>query len=140
MTAFRLAWLSFLVQLWSIGLLTCEAIAQGRVALVVGNGAYLSAVPLTNPANDARDMAAALRELGFEVIEAVDVNKEAFDRKLREFAQTLRNARMALFFYAGHGMQVTGKNYAIPTDARPETAADLLVESVDVDQVLGVMQ
>lgn len=120
--------------------LTFEALAEKRVALVVGNGAYRSAVALPNPPNDAADMAAALRELNFEVILASNVDKAAFDAKLRDFAKTLRDARMALFYYAGHGMQVAGKNYAVPVDARLEGAADLPVETVDIDQVLSVMQ
>src|SRR5262245_61432729 len=121
-------------------ILPMVAEAQERVALVIGNGSYRNAVPLPNPANDATDMAAALRELGFEVIAATDVDKTAFDGKLREFARALRTARTALFFYAGHGMQVAGKNYAIPVDARLESAADLQVETVDIEQVLAVMQ
>ena len=132
----RLAALALIVLLF----LPIAAKAQERVALVVGNGSYRNAVPLPNPANDATDMAAALRELGFEVIAATDVDKTAFDSKLREFARALRTARTALFFYAGHGMQVAGKNYAIPVDARLESAADLQVETVDIEQVLAVMQ
>ena len=117
-----------------------SASAQERVALVVGNGAYTHAIRLPNPANDAADMAASLRELGFEVISAVDADKTAFDAKLRDFAKRLRGARTALFYYAGHGLQVAGKNYAVPVDARLEAAADLPVETVDIDQVLSVMQ
>jgi hypothetical protein len=119
---------------------TLPAGAEKRVALVVGNGDYAHATRLPNPPNDAEDMAAALRALGFEVISATNVDKSGFDAKLRDFAKALREARMALFFYAGHGMQVAGKNYAIPLDARLESAADLPVETVDIDRVLAVMQ
>ena len=111
--------------------LSIEALAQPKVALVVGNGAYTNAPRLPNPSNDAADMAATLRDIGFEVVLARDVSKAAFDEKLREFARLLRNARTAAFFYAGHGMQVAGKNYAIPVDAKLESAADLQVETVD---------
>jgi uncharacterized caspase-like protein len=117
-----------------------EAAAQAKVALVVGNGSYTSAPRLPNPANDAADMAATLRNIGFEVVLARDVGKAAFDEKLREFARLLRNARTAAFFYAGHGIQVAGKNYAIPVDAKLENAADLQVETVDIDHVLAIMQ
>lgn len=114
--------------------------APDRVALVVGNGQYAHATSLPNPPNDARDAAAAFRELGFDVIDAIDVDKAGFDRRLRDFARALRQAKTAVFFYAGHGMQVAGKNYAVPVDARLETSADLAVETVDIDQILSVMQ
>jgi len=121
-------------------LVASTAQAQERVALVIGNGAYQSASRLPNPSNDAADMASALRALDFTVVVATDVDKGAFDRKLREFAHALRTARTAVFFYAGHGIQVAGKNYAIPVDAKLETAADLQVETVDIDQIVAVMQ
>jgi uncharacterized caspase-like protein len=114
--------------------------AADRVALVVGNGAYVNANALPNPVNDASDMAAALRELGFETIAAINLDKAGFDQRLRDFARMLRGAKTALFYYAGHGLQVAGKNYAVPVDARLESAADLTVETVDLDQVLSVMQ
>lgn len=117
-----------------------RASAQDRVALVIGNGNYANVPKLTNPLNDAADFAAALRDLHFEVITATDLDKTAFDLKLREFARALRHAHTVLFFYAGHGMQVAGKNYAMPVDARLESAADLQVEAIDMDQVLAVMQ
>ncbi len=116
------------------------AAAQDRVALVVGNGAYTNAKALPNPANDAADMAAVLSELGFTVVTANDTTKVAFDQKVREFARALRSAKVAAFFYAGHGMQVAGKNYAIPIDAKLEGAADLAVETVDIDQVVSIME
>ena len=116
------------------------AAAQERVALVVGNGAYTNAKALPNPANDAADMAAVLRELGFTVVTASDTSKVEFDQKIRDFARALRSAKIAAFFYAGHGMQVAGKNYAIPIDARLEGAADLAVETVDIDQIVSIME
>jgi uncharacterized caspase-like protein len=124
----------------SVAVFAASAEAETRVALVIGNGAYAHAPKLLNPPNDAADIAVVLRGLGFQVVEATDVNKSAFDLKLREFARALHDAQTALFFYAGHGMQVAGKNYAVPTDARLENAADLQVETVDIDQVLSIMQ
>lgn len=124
----------------SILIFSMPAHAENRVALVVGNSDYAYASKLSNPPNDAEDMAKALGDLGFQVISAINVDKGAFDAKLRDFARALRNARMALFFYAGHGMQVAGKNYAIPLDAKLESAADLPVETVDIDRILAVMQ
>lgn len=121
-------------------LLAGPAAAQDRVALVVGNGAYVNAKALPNPINDAGDMAAVLKELGFTVVTGTNTNKVEFDQKVREFARTVRTAKVAAFFYAGHGMQVAGKNYAIPIDAKLEGAADLAVETVDIDQVVSIME
>lgn len=124
----------------AITMLAGPAAAQERVALVVGNGAYVNAKALPNPTNDAGDMAAVLRELGFSVVTGTNTSKVEFDQKVREFARAVRTAKVAAFFYAGHGMQVAGKNYAIPIDAKLEGAADLAVETVDIDQVVSIME
>src|SRR5262252_6378276 len=76
--------------------------ANERVALVIGNSAYQHTPPLYNPKNDAADMAAILKELGFQVIDGYDLDKVAFDRKLRDFSVALREAKVGVFFYAGH--------------------------------------
>ena len=87
------------------------AVAETRTALVIGNGAYRDA-PLRNPANDARDMAAKLRELGFQVIERTDADRQTMRQALREFEQQLRQRRgVGLFYYAGHCVQLKGQNY-----------------------------
>jgi uncharacterized caspase-like protein len=120
-----------------------QAIAapQGkRVAFVVGNSAYQNTAALANPTNDARDMAAALKGLGFDVIEGVDLDKRSLDLKTRDFARALGGADVALFFYAGHGLQVGGQNYLIPVDARLETERDLEFEATKVDFVLRQME
>lgn len=124
----------------ALAMIAGPAIAQDRVALVVGNGAYTNAKPLPNPTNDATDMAAVLRDLGFTVVTGTNTNKVEFDQKVRDFARAVRTAKVAAFFYAGHGMQVAGKNYAIPIDAKLEGAADLPVETVDIDQVVSIME
>ena len=85
--------------------------AADRVALVIGNGAYEHTITLPNPPNDARAMATLLRGLNFEVIEGEDLTKDALDAKLREFAKAAESAKVTFVFYAGHGMQVGGKNY-----------------------------
>src|SRR5262245_44451034 len=92
--------------------------APDRVALVIGNGAYANATKLTNPVNDATDVAQALRRIGFDVVEGRDLDKRAMEAKILEFGTKLDQAKVALFFYAGHGMQVGGKNYLVPTDAK----------------------
>ncbi|MDK9723254.1 MAG: caspase domain-containing protein [Sterolibacteriaceae bacterium MAG5] len=109
--------------------------AERRVALVIGNAAYPGA-PLANPANDARDMAAALRKLGFEVIEKTNAGQKEMNRAIAQFGEKLRADTVALFFYAGHGMQIKGKNYLIPIDAQIASEASARVETVDVDGVL----
>ena len=108
---------------------------ERRVALVIGNATYRDA-PLSNPPNDARDMAAALRRTGFEVIELIDGTQKEMNRAIAKFGERLSSDSVALFYYAGHGMQVRGKNYLIPIDAQITNETSIRVESVDVDGVL----
>lgn len=114
--------------------------AETRVALVVGNSAYQQTTPLSNPLNDARDMSAALKSAGFSVIEALDADKRKLDGALRAFADKLSVADVALFFYAGHGLQVGAQNYLVPTDARLERERDLEFEAVKLEFVLRQME
>jgi hypothetical protein len=111
-----------------------------RVALVIGNGDYRVANRLSNPTNDANDMAAVLRRLGFDVVEGKNLDRRAMDDAIREFGRKLDGADLALFFYAGHGLQVGGKNYLVPIDAKLERAGDLLLDTVDVGTVLAQME
>ena len=90
---------------------------QRRVALVLGNSDYLTAQPLANAATDARAMEELLKSLDFEVISGFDLNKADTQKTIAHFAKIVRGAEIALFFYAGHGMQVSGVNYLIPVDA-----------------------
>jgi uncharacterized caspase-like protein len=114
--------------------------AQKRVALVIGNAAYVNSAALANPVNDAADMAKALTEVGFTVIHGLDVDKRGFDGKVRDFTRALDNADVALFFYAGHGLQVAGRNYLIPVDASLQGERDLDFEAVSVDFILKQME
>ena len=116
------------------------AAAQKRVALIVGNSAYTHAGALANPANDAADMAAALKEVGIEVILGLDLDKRAFDMKVRDFARALGDADTGIFFYAGHGLQVAGRNYLVPVDAQLQNERDLDFEAVALDFVLKQME
>ena len=116
------------------------AAAQKRVALIVGNSAYAHAGPLANPANDAADMAAALKEVGIEVLLGLDLDKRAFDLKVRDFARALTSADTGIFFYAGHGLQVGGRNYLVPVDAQLQNERDLDFEAVALDFVLKQME
>jgi uncharacterized caspase-like protein len=121
-------------------LLSSAALAERRVALVIGNSAYQHTPELANPRNDATDMAAALKELGFQVIEGFNLDKAAFDRKVRDFADVLSGAKVGVFFYAGHGLQVAGANYLVPVDAKLSTAAALDWEMVRLDLVQRTME
>jgi hypothetical protein len=111
-----------------------------RVALVIGNSTYLHAGTLANPKNDATDVAAALKKLGFEAIVAFDLDKTSFDRKVREFAAALSGAEAGVFFYAGHGLQVAGRNYLMPVDAKLIAAEAVDFETVPLDVVHRVME
>jgi uncharacterized caspase-like protein len=116
------------------------AAAQKRVALVVGNSAYLHAGALANPANDASDIAATLDEVGFGVILGLDLDKRGFDAKVRDFSRALADADTALFYYAGHGLQVAGHNHLVPVDAQLQNERDLDFEAVPLDFVLKQME
>ena len=114
--------------------------AAKRVALVIGNSAYVQAPQLANPVNDAGDMARALAQAGFDVILGLDLDRRAFDEKLRAFANSLEDADTAVLFYAGHGLQVSGRNYLVPVDAALKSERDLDFEAVNLDFVLRQME
>lgn len=110
-----------------------------RVALVIGNGSYGSAPALKNPPNDARDMAATLTALGFDVSSGVNVSQREMKRLIREFGQKLKGGGSGLFYYAGHGVQSKGRNYLIPIDAEIQSEAEVEDSGVDVGLVLNYM-
>lgn len=115
------------------------AAAEKRVALVIGNSAYENVPRLANPSNDASDIAAKLKGLGFEVIEGTDLGKRDMERRIRSFAEVLSGADVGLFYYAGHGLQVDQRNFLAPIDAQLKTESDLDFESVELDLVLKNM-
>jgi hypothetical protein len=114
--------------------------SENRVALVIGNSAYRHAPVLSNPKNDAADMAAAAERLGFKVIRGIDLDKSGMDRTIRRFAEALKGASVGMLFYAGHGLQVGGRNYLVPTDAELKTAEALDFEMVGLDVVQRIME
>lgn len=120
--------------------LTKSASAQKRVALVIGNSAYVHTPALGNPKNDAADVAAALASFGFEIVEGYDLDKASFDRTIRNFATAMQGADVGVFFYAGHGLQVQGQNYLVPVDAELTAAAALDFEMVRLDLVQRTME
>lgn len=123
-----------------IAALASPAHAEKRVALVIGNSGYVNAPPLANPANDARDVSKELSALGFEVVTGLDLDKPGFDAKIREFSSALEGAGAAILFYAGHGLQVAGQNYLVPTDAKLLKERDLEFEAVRLDFILKQME
>ena len=111
-----------------------------KVALVIGNSSYLNG-PLLNPANDARAMAEALRKTGFDVLGYTDVKTFSdMKRVIREFGRKIENGGVGLFYYAGHGMQVNGKNYLIPTEAEIYAEEEVEYEAIDVGFVMVQME
>ena len=114
------------------------AAAEKRVALVLGNAAYKEA-PLKNPVNDARAMAAKLKQLGFTVILRENTTKLEMERAVADFGDQLDAETIGLFFYAGHGMQVDGRNFLVPTDAKIATQSRVRLETLDVDLLLDQM-
>jgi uncharacterized caspase-like protein len=111
-----------------------------RIALVIGNSAYKHTSPLVNPVNDAEDMARTLSALGFQVSKGLDLNKTDMDRTVSNFASALKGAEIGLFFYAGHGMQVSGENYLVPVDARLESTSALDFETLRLNVVQRIME
>lgn len=93
------------------------ASAEKRVALVIGNSTYRNVTSLANPRNDAQDISAALTRLGFDTTTGIDADREQMEQVIDAFAAKIEGADVALFYYAGHGMQYQGINYLIPTDA-----------------------
>src|SRR5882724_2465155 len=108
---------------------------EQRIALVIGNSAYPEA-PLRNPVNDVRAMAQALRELGFTVLAHENANKRTMETAIIEFGRRLAEGGVGFFYYAGHGLQVRGRNYLVPIDAEIESEAITRIAAVDVDLLL----
>ncbi|MCA1375924.1 MULTISPECIES: caspase family protein [unclassified Bradyrhizobium] len=117
------------------------ALAEKRVALVMGNSAYKNVARLTNPANDAALVGGMFRKAGFDTIDIkLDLSAADMRRSLREFAGRTRDADVAVIYYAGHGIELDGTNYLIPTDAALETDGDVLDETVALDRALFAVE
>lgn len=113
--------------------------SDARIALVIGNGAYQHALPLANPANDARDVSAMLKALGFDVIDGFDLTISQMDTKISDFDNRIGGADTALFFYAGHGLQVDGENYLVPIDAQLDHVGQLRRQTINLRDQLSLM-
>ena len=117
------------------------ALAEKRVALILGNSAYQNAPPLANPVNDAALIAAKLKAAGFDVVDSRhDLSALETRRALRDFEDNARDADIAVVYYAGHGIEVDGTNYLIPVDAKLERDSDVYDEALSLDRVLVAVE
>lgn len=112
------------------------SIIEKRLALVIGNADYGSSNVLKNPVNDANLIEGTLKTLGFEVVKCLNATKSEMELALRDFSKKLADYNVALFYYAGHGIQINGENYLIPTDAMLEEQSDCQWEALQVNTVV----
>lgn len=108
-----------------------------RIALVIGNGAYAHVKALPNPPNDARALARSLRDIGFTVAEGVDLDRAAMQKMTRDFLRDAARAQVALVYYAGHGVQVDGRNYLIPVDVELKAGSGMTEAMIDMDTIMA---
>jgi uncharacterized caspase-like protein len=106
-----------------------------KTALVIGNGGYRQA-PLKNPVNDAQAIASALKSLGFHVIQRENATQHEMLEALREFSNQAAKSQVRLFYYAGHGVQIKGRNYLMPIDAKAQSEDDVVQRGADLSEVL----
>jgi tetratricopeptide (TPR) repeat protein len=113
------------------------AVRGTRTALVIGNGAYAHVKALPNPPNDARAVAKSLRDIGFTVSEGVDLDRAAMQEMTRDFLRDAARAQVALVYYAGHGVQVDGRNYLIPVDVELKAGSSMTEAMIDMDTIMA---
>jgi tetratricopeptide (TPR) repeat protein len=120
---------------------TSVTVNDHRIALVIGNSAYENVPALANPTRDATVVADVLKRTGFEsVVLQTNLRKDALTAALRDFAMRAENADWAVVYYAGHGMEVGGVNYLVPTDAKLASDRDVSFEAVPLDQILNAAE
>src|SRR5271169_1025636 len=130
-------YLTLLVSLFCLLFSGEAALADKRVAFVVGNGAYKNVAQLPNPPIDAKAMAATLRNVGFDVVEGTNLTRDTMTERLLEFGKKAQGADVAVFFYAGHGIAVNGTNYLLPVDADLKSEMDVkLGAAINIDLTL----
>ncbi|WP_439409393.1 caspase family protein [Bradyrhizobium sp. DASA03076] len=113
------------------------AVRGSRMALVIGNGAYAHVKALPNPPNDARAVAKSLRDIGFTVSEGVDLDRAAMQKMTRDFLREAARAQVALVYYAGHGVQIDGRNYLIPVDVALKPGSSMTEAMIDMDTIMA---
>jgi uncharacterized caspase-like protein len=131
--------LRFFLALLACWLSLAPSSADTRVALVIGNGAYVATAQLPNPSHDAEDVAASLRRSGFEVLQGIDLRQADMQDLTIRFARAASRADVAMFYYSGHAMQYNGVNYLMPVDAVLADEADLK-RFVRVDDIINDLQ
>ena len=119
---------------------TASAQAERRVALVIGNSAYLHTSPLRNPRNDATDLTATLKQVGFEVHLGLDLDQRGFALLLDKFVRELDGADVGLLFYAGHALQISEKNYLVSTSARLDSEFLIASEAIELEPIIRLME
>src|SRR4051794_24591794 len=130
-------YITLIVSLICMAFAATAAKADRRVAFVVGNGAYKNVAALPNPAIDAKAMASALRNVGFEVVEGTNLTRDKMTERLLEFGKKAQSADVAVFFYAGHGIAISGTNYLLPIDADIKSEMDVkLGAAINIDLTL----
>ena len=133
------------VRLWvSISIYGCVFLGQPlwaaqKSALIIGNSRYLLGDRLTNPQNDAEDIANKLKSLGFDVILLKDANLAQMLDSIDQFKNKLRQGDVALFYFAGHGLQVDGQNYLVPVDAKMNSRSRVAYEAVKLSDVSNAL-
>src|SRR5712692_6116544 len=125
--------------LFAVGLFAEASAAEQRVALVIGNGGYWSAPELRNSRNDADDISAQLKQLGFAVIDGRDLDRSSMQAALSRFAQRLKGADAGLVYYSGHGLQMNGQNFLVPVDLKYDNGTFTPFELVKVDDVIDAL-
>jgi uncharacterized caspase-like protein len=130
-------YLSVILSLICMLFTAVSAHAEKRVAFVVGNGAYKNVAQLPNPPIDAKAMAATLRNVGFDVVEGTNLTRDTMTAKLLDFGKKAQGADVAVFFYAGHGIAISGTNYLLPIDADIKSEMDVkLGAAINIDLTL----
>ena len=108
-----------------------------RIALVIGNAAYVHAPALANPTNDAKSMAIILRKLGFKVIEVIDGNRQQMSDAIVQMQAILKGQQaIGMLYYAGHGLQLDWRNYMVPVSAKLASVSDVPKETIDINLVI----
>ncbi len=132
--------MKYLLSIILYSLLTSTTLAASRTALIIGNSSY-ELMPLTNPENDAEDIAEKLKTLGFEVIFATNKSKSEMKALIRQFGAKLKHkGGVGLFFYAGHGLQIDGMNYLVPVDFNASVSYEVADSSVNSSLITGAME
>ena len=128
---------AFVAATFLLGLPSNPALADKRVALVIGNSSYQNVAKLPNPSGDASAIAQMFKNSGFDVVDLqIDVANLEYKRAIRRFADAANDADIAIVFFAGHGVEIRGTNYMIPVDAKLADERDAPDEAIALDRII----